>query len=46
MTVRDLIEVLEEFDLDTQIFVQSVDLHDAVVAEYNMDDLPSVVVIS
>ena len=46
MTVRDLINQLEEFDLDAQIFVQSVDLHDPIAEEYEIDDLPSIVVIS
>lgn len=46
MTIRDLIEMLEEFDLESQVFVQGAELHDAVVAEYDMDDLPPIVVIS
>lgn len=46
MTVRDLIDQLEQFDLDAQVFVQGMDLHDPVSAEYEMDDLPSIVVIS
>lgn len=46
MTVRDLINQLEEFDIDAQVFVQGVDLHDPIAAEYEMDDLPSIVVIS
>lgn len=47
MTIRDLIEQLEEYDLDTQVFVQGVDLHDPHITEYEFDShLVSIVVLN
>ena len=45
MTVRDLIELLENFEPAAQVFVQGEELHDAEVVEYDMHDLPAIVVI-
>lgn len=47
MTIRDLIDQLEEYDLDTQIFVQGADLHDPRITEYEFDsDVVSIVVLN
>ncbi len=47
MTIRDLIDQLEEYDLDTQIFVQGADLHDPHITEYEFDnDNLSIVVLN
>lgn len=47
MTIRELIDQLEDFDLDTQIFVQGADLHDPHITEYEFDsDVVSIVVLT
>jgi len=47
MTIRDLIDQLEEYDLDTQIFVLTGDLHDPRITEYEFDsDVVSIVVLN
>ena len=47
MTIRDLIDQLEEYDLDTQIFVLSGDLHAPHITEYEFDsDVVSIVVLN
>ena len=47
MTIRDLIDLLEDYDIDTQIFVQCADLHDPQITEYEFDnDNLSIVVTS
>ncbi len=46
MTIRDLIDQLEEYDLDTQVFVLSGDLHAPQITEYEFDsDVVSIVVL-
>lgn len=46
MTVGELIELLEDFDPHAQVFVNTRNLHDPVLSEYEMDDLPPILVIS
>lgn len=47
MTIRDLIDQLEEYDLDTQIFVHGADLHAPQITEYEFDsDVVSIVVLN
>jgi hypothetical protein len=46
MTILELIDLLEEYPGDTQVFVHTTDLHTPEVAEYSMDDIPSILVIS
>ena len=47
MTIRELIDQLEDFDLDTQIFVLSGDLHAPQITEYEFDsDVVSIVVLN
>jgi hypothetical protein len=46
MTIAELIELLDQYPNDAQVFVSTSDLHSPEVAEYDLDDLPSIVVIS
>lgn len=46
MTVRELIDILEDYDGDIQVFTIRPDMHDPEVTLYDMDNIPNIVVIS
>lgn len=46
MTVRDLIELLDQYPDDMQVFVLTKNLHTPEVTMYDMDNIPEILVIS
>lgn len=46
MTIRELIEILDDYPDDMQVLVLTKNLHDPEVTMYDMDNIPEIVVIS
>ena len=46
MTVEELMEILEQYPSAMQVFVLTKDLHNPEIAEYDLGDIPEILVIS